>query len=69
MKSGKKYDGFISFLILAVYVDDIISVSNDVAKSATEAEFEAMSSNTRSNPHMKTRTVLGYKADLPTVLY
>ena len=30
VKSEKKDDGFISFVILAVYVDDIIPVSNDV---------------------------------------
>ena len=30
MKSVKRDDGFISFVILAIYVDDIIPVSNDI---------------------------------------
>jgi len=42
LKSEKKDDGFI------VYVDDIIPVFSDVAKSTTEAEYLATSSNTRS---------------------
>ena len=45
MKSEKKDDGFISFFILAIYVDDIIPVSNDVnmlkvEKESLRQEFE-----------------------------
>ena len=36
--SEKKDDGFISFVILAVYVDDIIPVSNDVNMRKVERE-------------------------------
>ena len=39
IKSEKKADGFISFVILAVYVDDIIPVSNDVEMLKAEKEF------------------------------
>ena len=38
VKSEKKIDGFISFVILAVYVDDIIPVSNDVNMLKVEKE-------------------------------
>ena len=37
-KSKKKDDGFISFVISAVYVDDIIPVSNDVNMLKVENE-------------------------------
>ena len=37
-KSKKKDDGFISFVILTVYVDDIIPVSNDVNMLKVERE-------------------------------
>ena len=39
MKTVKRDDGFISFVILAVYVDDIIPVSNDVKMFKAEKEF------------------------------
>ena len=39
IKSEKKADGFISFVILAVYVDDIIPVSNDIEMLKAEKEF------------------------------
>ena len=38
MKTVKKDDGFISFVILAVYVEDIIPVSNDVTMLKAEKE-------------------------------
>ena len=38
MKSEKKDDGFISFVTLAVYVDDIIPFSNDVNMLKVEKE-------------------------------
>ena len=38
VKSEKKDDGFISFVILAIYVDDIIPVSNDVNMLKVEKE-------------------------------
>jgi len=70
VKSDKKDDGFVTSVISAVYVDDIIPVSDDVAKSTTEAEYVAMSSNTRSNIHKnKLLADLDYKAGLSTVPY
>lgn len=38
IKSERKPNGFISFVILAVYVDDIIPVSNDVDMLNAEKE-------------------------------
>ena len=38
MKTVKRDDGFISFVILAVYVNDIIPVSNDVKMIKAEKE-------------------------------
>ena len=43
MKTVKRDDGFIRFVILAVYVDDIIPVFNDVLKCSTQ----------RKNPYAK----------------
>ena len=39
VKSEKKDDGFISFVILVVYVDDIIPVSNDVNMLKVEKKY------------------------------
>ena len=38
VKTVKRDDGFISFVILAVYVDDIIPVSNNVKMLKAEKE-------------------------------
>ena len=39
MKTVKRDDGFISFVILTVYVDDIIPVSNDIKMLKAEKEL------------------------------
>lgn len=38
MKTVKRDDGFISFVILAVYVDDIVPISSDVKMLKEEKE-------------------------------
>ena len=57
MKTVKRDDGFIRFVILAVYVDDIIPVVNDVKmlnaeKESLCKEFEIV--------HLRDQSFMGY---------